>query len=104
MLMPSLHLSLYLTALEALQSPTASNTGYGAELLRQSADMDYAPAMTDLGALYSITRGVPRDDNIARDWQLRAAEQGNPTAFFRLGLMYYAGRGVPTDDIEAACG
>ena len=94
-------MSLYLAAQEAMISPTGSNPGYAAELLRQAADMGYAPAMTELGALYSFGQGVTRDDKVARDWQIRAAEQGSAVAMFRLGLIHGAGRGVPADDREA---
>lgn len=91
-------MSLYLAAQEAMTSPNGSNPGYAADLLRQAADLGYVPAMTELGALYSFGKGVPRDDQIALGWQLRAAEQGNPEALFRLGLIHGAGRGVPQDD------
>lgn len=94
-------LGFYLAAQEAMQAPSPSNLVYAAELFRQAADMGHAPAMTELGALYSFGNGVIRDDTIAHDWQLRAAEQGNADALFRLGLIHGAGRGVPADDRAA---
>lgn len=93
--------SLYLAAQEALHSASGPDAAYGASLLRQSADMGYAPAMTELGALYSFGRGLPRDDTAALEWQRRAAAQKNAQALFRLALIHSAGRGVPQNDRAA---
>ena len=37
----------------------------------------------------------------ARNWYLKAVEQGNAEAQFNLGVLYHKGHGVAKDDVEA---
>ena len=52
-------------------------------------------AQYGLGELYSLGRGVPRDDMEAAKWNRMAAESGYVPAQSRLGAMYDEGRGMP---------
>lgn len=55
-----------------------------------------------LGMRYGKGDGVPRDDNLARQWLVRAAVGGHLQARYMLGWLYYDGRGVPQDYAKAA--
>jgi len=65
--------------------------------LRKLADRGDADAQWQMGVLYHNGEGVPRDDEQAMQWFLRAAEQGHVIAQATLGAYYWAGRGVPQD-------
>src|SRR3990167_9399857 len=53
---------------------------------------------TELGAQYSLGRGVPKDDKRAFYYFSQAAAKGDPLAMNKLGYMYAAGKGTPRDD------
>jgi TPR repeat protein len=54
-------------------------------------------AQYHLGLLYDEGQGVGRDQDLARFWYLRAAQQGYVDAYFILGDMYANGRGTQAD-------
>ena len=58
-------------------------------------------AMTKLGSLYYIGKGVPRDYAQARSWYEKAATKGNAAAMASLGALYVFGNGVPRDYARA---
>jgi len=60
-----------------------------------------AQAQTDLGLMYGLGQGVPKDYQEAVKWFRKAAEQGLARAQGSLGSMYAKGRGVPKDYREA---
>ena len=60
-----------------------------------------AKAQYDFGTKYKNGDGVQKDDALAVNWYLKAAEQGEVNAQFNLGIMYESGDGVPKDDAQA---
>jgi len=69
--------------------------------LLERAKQGDAKAQYNLGFMYYIGDGVPKDKKEAVKWFRLAAEQGHAYAQYRLGNMYDKGRGVPEDDKEA---
>ena len=65
------------------------------------AEQGHADAQFQLGLMYALGEGVPKDDVEAVKWLCMAAEQGHAGAQNNLGFMYALGRGVPEDDVEA---
>ena len=66
---------------------------------------DYETALEaqfNLGVMYHIGEGVPRDYVQAMQWYRLAAEQEHIGAQYNLGLMYAKGQGVSQDHVEAA--
>ena len=87
---------------------------------RKAAAQGHAGAQCDIGTLYRYGRlgapdpeklayldaeglGVRRDDEKARRWFMKAAEQGQPSAQYALGRIYETGRGVEANN-KAAVG
>jgi TPR repeat protein len=68
---------------------------------QMKAEKGYAPAQFNLGVMYTVGRGVPKDAVEAVKWLRKAAVQGNAPAQYNLGLMYANGDGVPKDAVEA---
>ncbi|MBT5818509.1 MAG: hypothetical protein HOI25_09240, partial [Proteobacteria bacterium] len=66
-----------------------------------AADQGYAIAQSNLGVMYELGEGVPKDDKAAVEWYRLSAEQGNASGQYNLGLMYEYGRGVPKDEKTA---
>ena len=60
-----------------------------------------ATAQYDLGLMYRLGRGVPRDDAMAVRWYRKAAEQGHRGAENNLAFMYHQGLGVSQNLDEA---
>jgi len=54
-----------------------------------------ARAQGNLGGMYDLGLGVPRNSAEAVKWYQRAAEQGLAGAQYDLGVMYHQGRGIP---------
>jgi hypothetical protein len=69
-------------------------------LLRPRAEQGNATAEHNLGYLYALGLGVPRDQALAANWYRKSAEQGNAASQAELGRMYFQGAGVPRDPIE----
>jgi TPR repeat protein len=65
------------------------------EIWKSLADQGIGSAQYGLGELYSLGRGVPRDDSAAARWYEMAASSGHASAQSRLGALYDEGRGVP---------
>lgn len=61
-----------------------------------------AIAQAELGRLYTIGRGVSKDDKAAHEWTLRSADQGFPRAIFNLGVHYESGTVAAADFKKAA--
>ena len=55
-----------------------------------------------IGVMYALGLGVPRDDERAFDWYLRASLKGHPGAQSGLGWYYEVGRGIPAPDMVRA--
>lgn len=69
--------------------------------LRQDAEDGSVDAQFDLGNRYLHAFGVSKDVVEAREWFVRAADQGHPVAAYELGLMYEKGTGVEPDSQTA---
>lgn len=73
-----------------------------ARIYRSLADQGNVAALTQLGILYRIGRGVPRDYDEAVGLLRRAAALGSANAQYQVGDMYLRGLGVEQDLLEAA--
>ena len=67
---------------------------------RRAVKQGDASAKNNLGVMYAVGRGVPKDYETAVKWFQRAAEDGG--AQYDLGLMFKNGHGVPKNDKMAA--
>ena len=61
-----------------------------------------ASAQYNLGIMYDLGDGIPKDQAEAAKWYRKAAEQGYAEAQYNLGVKYRRGEGVPQDYAEAA--
>jgi len=61
-----------------------------------------ASAQRNIGQLYRLGQGVPKDPAVAVNWYRLAAEQGLDRAQANLGVMYLNGEGVERDYVKAA--
>ena len=70
---------------------------------QKAADLNYVPALTQLGIMYNSdgSLGVPADHAKAAQFFIRAAQAGDAQAMNNLGLMYGRGQGVPQDIAKA---
>ena len=57
-------------------------------MARKAADQGNAKAQSNLGVMYYIGEGVPKDDTQAVYWYKKAADQGLADAQYNLGFMY----------------
>jgi len=72
-------------------------------LFRQSADLDYVPAMVELGESFMNDGGAkPANYPEAKKWLLKAARAGDSSAMVDVGGMYFLGSGGPEDFSAAA--
>lgn len=62
-----------------------------------SASQNYPPALSTLGTLYYLGRGVPQDYKKAKEYSEKACKLGDVEACRHLGQMYYSGEGVKKD-------
>ena len=67
-----------------------------------AAKQGHAYAQHNLGVMYSIGEGVPKNEAEAVKWYRKAADQGNAYAQFNLASKYNDGKGVPENYAEAA--
>jgi TPR repeat protein len=67
----------------------------------ERANQGEAAAQKDLGVMYYLGQGVPRDDAQAFEWFTRAAEQRDHVAQYFLGVMHAEGHAVPVDYVQA---
>lgn len=72
------------------------------EALRAKAELGSPHEQYDLGMLYQMGKGVPKDNAEAMNWYRKAAERGEALAQLALGQGYEYGQGVPRDFEEAA--
>jgi len=78
------------------KDPTA-----GFRMIKQSAELEYTPAMVSLSTCYCIPNGTERSPELAFEWAKKASAYASPLAWFVLGSYYEEGFGV-TADIEQA--
>ncbi len=71
------------------------------DTLKKLAEQGDAGAQFDLGTLYDIGEGVPRDLKEAAKWYRKAAEQGEVAAQYNLAIMFDSGEGVEKDIVKA---
>ena len=72
-----------------------------ARKLRRAAEQGHAYAQFNLGALYELGEGVPKNEAEAVRWYRKAAEQEHAEARYHLARMYAIGKGVKENDAEA---
>jgi TPR repeat protein len=72
-----------------------------AHWVRKAADQGNAGAQVELGSMYEIGQGVPKDEAEAVRWMRKAADQGDAHAQTILGAWYTYGICVPQDYAEA---
>jgi len=72
-----------------------------AQWYQKAADLGNSSAQNELGRLYQLGQGVPKDYAKAVDLFRKAADQGNALAQANLGSMYERGLGVQTDLTQA---
>ena len=60
-------------------------------MVRKAADQGDSEAQLNLGFMYTLGHGVPKNYAAAASWYRKAAEQGHASAQFNLGLMYSSG-------------
>jgi uncharacterized protein len=70
-------------------------------IFRPLAQLDSDTAYAMLGLMYTTGHGVSRDDNVAMNWFIQAANRGAPEGPAGLGLMYEYGRGVSVNYVQA---
>lgn len=70
------------------------------KLFSHCADAGYTGAMTWMSQLDDNGLGAPENPDSAADWDLRAAEAGDPVGMYNYGLDLMRGRGR-TQDVEA---
>ena len=68
---------------------------------RKSAEAGFAPAMNNLGILYTHGLDDQPDDVAAFHWYRKAAEKGNPIGIRNLMKAYLDGRGVGENEAKA---
>src|ERR1700704_3872674 len=89
--------TLILPSEHASASPPINISAEELHTLRTQAAQGNALAQNNLGLLYDLGDGVPRDYAVARQWYEQAAAQNYAAAQFNLGLLYANGHGVPQD-------
>jgi TPR repeat protein len=73
-----------------------------AEWYRRAAERDHEDAQYNLGFMYLLGEGVPKDTKEGLRWLLRAADQGDEMSIRLLADLYQNGHyGVPLDPAEA---
>ena len=73
-----------------------------AECFRKAAEQGHARAQFELGACYSLGKGVSEDSAEALKWFRKAADQGHEYSCFMLGVYYECGKGGVEKDIAEA--
>ena len=87
---------------DADASYEAGHFGDARRLWQVRADAGDPRAAFNLGLLYDLGQGVPRDSDKAYHWYLQAADADDPAAEFNVGIMNDSGIGVPHDPAAAA--
>jgi TPR repeat protein len=86
---------------DALRLESTGHFKEAAHAYKKAADQGNLDALTNLGRLYRIGRGVERSYLEAANCFQRAADQGNAIAQSSLARLYREGWGVPQSDLEA---
>ena len=73
------------------------NLPEGVRYIRMAAEKGYAKAQYQMGYMYAMGEGCPRDTKKAVDLYMQAAVQGLARAQNNVGLAYEAGKGVDID-------
>jgi len=90
---------LYADAVKRIEAKDHS----GVDVLKQAANLGYAPAQFYLAKLYEGgDAGLAKDVAEARRWTERAAENGDRKAMHNLALYYFEGTGGPKNTTLAA--
>ena len=70
----------------------------------KAANLGEPLAMNNIGHLYQMGQGVPRDYAQAMKWYRQAANAGLPQAMTNIGYLYSKGLGVAKDQAQAHIG
>ncbi len=91
-------LGIYYTAGIGMEKPDpqAALQWYTAAAEKGSVD-----AATNIGSMYAIGDGIPKDMNAAIRWFRRASDEGGASAEYNLSAIYRRGDGVPQDEQQA---
>jgi len=87
---------------EARDMMEANRFGDAMEALLPAARSGNAEAEELIGVMYAMGLGVPRDDERAFEWYLRASLKGHPGAQSGVGFYYETGWGLPAPDLVRA--
>lgn len=89
-------INLYNSAMSLLKSKdtTEQQKQQGFDLLMQSAQLNYSPAIYEVGQCYFYGRGVTRDKDLFFKYTLIAAQNGLAIAQYQVGISYLYGKGV----------
>jgi TPR repeat protein len=81
--------------------PKDKGTTEAVRLYWHSAQAGFAGAQNNLGDLYELGKGVPASEGFAIYWYARAAERGEPTAYFSLATILAKGNPDSGQLVEA---
>ena len=84
-----------------MQAAVGGNADAVDRLLRYAEEGDLE-SQAQVGRMYYLGHGLPRDLREAFGWTRKAAEQGHVAAAFSLGVMYEKGQGHPQSYQDAA--
>ncbi|WP_043892741.1 tetratricopeptide repeat protein [Providencia sneebia] len=67
----------------------------------EKAEQGDVNAQYNIGTIYDVGEGIPKDTAKAIGWYQKAAEQGHAKAQYMLGIMYESGDCLPYDAAKA---
>jgi S1-C subfamily serine protease len=73
----------------------------GFRLVKESAELEYVPAMVDLSQCYSAAKGIGENPRLSFEWAKKASVFASPHAWSILGIFYEEGYGVAADLSQA---
>ena len=79
---------------DGIAAHQSANYAVALNTFRTLAEQGSAAAQFNLGQMYRLAQGVPRDYVDAAKWYHLAAEQGDAQSQYNLGVMYYNAQGV----------
>lgn len=98
--------AVFLSACSAEQAPdiTVKDEAVRVRILKtyERAQAGEAEAQNSIGKAYAIGDGLRKDEDKAREWFERAAEQGHPVAQYNMYLLLTQGVDVSEKDAEQA--
>ena len=92
--------ALYLTAEHVLDEQHADYAKQRVDLITKAAELDYAPAMHELGKLYYYGELLSQDLPSSVYWFGRAAEKGYSDAHYFYGMGLFYGEGATKDEVR----